>query len=94
MKAAVLVVLAALMIAAPALGKSGGHGAGKGHASRSAQHSSTSTSASAISSASTPGAGSSTTRHQNAPPAAPGRRVVEQDCSKPITLDGGNLKCK
>lgn len=28
------------------------------------------------------------------PPMAPSRRVTEQDCSKPVDLSAGNLKCK
>ena len=31
---------------------------------------------------------------RRAPPMDPKRKVNEQDCSKPVTLDGGNLKCK
>jgi len=33
-------------------------------------------------------------RYRNMPPPDPSRRVDEQDCSKPIELEGGNLKCK
>jgi hypothetical protein len=31
---------------------------------------------------------------RKAPPLDPGRKVNEQDCSKPIDLNAGNLKCK
>ena len=31
---------------------------------------------------------------RTAPPLDPSRRVNEQDCSKPIDLSAGNLKCK
>ena len=31
---------------------------------------------------------------RHAPPMDPRRKVNEQDCSKPVKLDGGNLKCK
>ena len=31
---------------------------------------------------------------RNAPALAPGRKVNEQDCSKPVDLSAGNLKCK
>ena len=31
---------------------------------------------------------------RHAPPMDPKRKVNEQDCSKPVKLDGGNLKCK
>jgi hypothetical protein len=31
---------------------------------------------------------------RNAPPMAPDRKIVEQDCSKPVDLSAGNLKCK
>ncbi len=31
---------------------------------------------------------------RNAPPLDPGRKVTEQDCSKPVDLFAGNLKCK
>jgi hypothetical protein len=31
---------------------------------------------------------------RKAPPMAPNRRVTEQDCSKPVDLSAGNLKCK
>jgi hypothetical protein len=29
-----------------------------------------------------------------APPLAPARRVVEQDCSKPVDWSAGNLRCR
>ena len=29
-----------------------------------------------------------------APPMDPNRKISEQDCTKPIVLDGGNLRCK
>jgi len=32
--------------------------------------------------------------HDPAPEPDPTRRISEQDCSKPIELDGGNLRCK
>ena len=28
------------------------------------------------------------------PEMAPGRRIAEQDCAKPVTLEQGNLRCK
>jgi hypothetical protein len=28
------------------------------------------------------------------PPMDPGRRVSEQDCSRPFAFDGGNLRCR
>lgn len=28
------------------------------------------------------------------PPMDPKRKITEQDCSKPVDLDGGNLRCK
>jgi hypothetical protein len=31
---------------------------------------------------------------RKAPPLAPARKVSTQDCSKPIALDGGNLRCQ
>ena len=31
---------------------------------------------------------------QPVPPLAPGRAVVEQDCSKPVDWSAGNLKCR
>lgn len=31
---------------------------------------------------------------RQAPPLAPDRTVNEQDCSKPVDVGGGNLKCK
>ena len=31
---------------------------------------------------------------RTAPPLDPSRKISEQDCSKPINLDGGNLRCK
>lgn len=31
---------------------------------------------------------------QRAPELAPGRRISEQDCSKPVDLTLGNLRCK
>ncbi|HXM80676.1 MAG TPA: hypothetical protein VN929_01995 [Burkholderiales bacterium] len=31
---------------------------------------------------------------RNPPPLDPGRKVAEQDCSKPIDLEAGNLRCK
>jgi len=31
---------------------------------------------------------------RGAPELAPGRRVSEQDCSKPVDLQAGNLRCK
>jgi hypothetical protein len=31
---------------------------------------------------------------RRAPPLAPDRKVNEQDCSKPVDLSAGNLKCK
>jgi hypothetical protein len=44
------------------------------------------------------GHGSSTNRARTdpryAPPMAPDRKVSEQDCSKPVDLTRGNLKCK
>jgi hypothetical protein len=30
----------------------------------------------------------------SAPPLAPGRTVAEQDCSRPVDLFSGNLKCR
>ena len=32
--------------------------------------------------------------HDPAPEPDPARKISEQDCSKPIVLDGGNLRCK
>ena len=32
--------------------------------------------------------------HDPAPEPDPTRRISEQDCTKPIQLDGGNLRCK
>ena len=43
------------------------------------------------------GGGGSSRRYQDprkAPPMDPSRRINEQDCSKPIDLTAGNLKCK
>ena len=42
------------------------------------------------------GGGSSQQREElrNPPPLDPKREVTEQDCSKPIDLTKGNLKCK
>jgi hypothetical protein len=31
---------------------------------------------------------------RNAPPMDPQRKVTEQDCTKPVDLSRGNLKCK
>jgi hypothetical protein len=31
---------------------------------------------------------------RHAPPMDPKRKVSEQDCSKPVNLEAGNLKCK
>ena len=31
---------------------------------------------------------------RGAPELAPGRKVSEQDCSKPVNLQAGNLRCK
>lgn len=31
---------------------------------------------------------------RKAPPMAPSRHVIEQDCSKPVDFSAGNLKCK
>jgi hypothetical protein len=28
------------------------------------------------------------------PPPDPNRKISEQDCTKPIVFDGGNLRCK
>jgi hypothetical protein len=33
-------------------------------------------------------------RYGPAPAPDPNRRISEQDCTKPIVLDGGNLRCK
>ena len=44
------------------------------------------------------GGGGSTLRggfgERKAPPLDPARKVSEQDCSKPIDLQAGNLRCK
>jgi len=48
-------------------------------------------------SASVGGGGGGGRRYEDplhAPPMDPKRKVNEQDCSKPVKLDGGNLKCK
>ena len=44
----------------------------------------------------TPGRGSSRLYRdpRGAPELAPGRKVSEQDCSKPVDLLAGNLRCK
>jgi hypothetical protein len=35
-----------------------------------------------------------TTSTSNPPPMDPNRKISEQDCTKPIVFDGGNLRCK
>jgi len=45
----------------------------------------------------TSGHGGSSRLHRDprgAPPLAPDRRISEQDCSKPVDLSAGNLRCK
>jgi hypothetical protein len=65
---------------------------GKGHAVLGA--------APASSSGGVQGRGGGSGRHdprldaRKAPPMARDRQVTEQDCSKPLAVSGGNLKCK
>jgi hypothetical protein len=40
------------------------------------------------------GSGMYGSRYGPAPAPDPNRRISEQDCTKPIVLDGGNLRCK
>jgi hypothetical protein len=51
---------------------------------------------SAAHSTAAPGRGSSRlhTDPRGAPELAPGRKVSEQDCSRPVDLQAGNLRCK
>jgi hypothetical protein len=46
------------------------------------------------SSAGSGGGGRRYTDPRKAPPLDPARKVSEQDCSRPIQLDSGNLRCK
>ena len=77
-----------LLCTSPALAKA--PGAGKGGAPFAASASTTTTSATAG------GGGSRLNRidPRRVPPLDPERKVIEQDCTKPVDLTGGNLRCK
>jgi hypothetical protein len=89
-KTAVLMFALSLASAAPA--------AGIGGASSSAASSSAASSGGSSASA----RGGSTNRtgggmygiYRRAPELEPSRKISEQDCTKPIVHDGGNLRCK
>ena len=82
----ITVVLLLLAFAIPVQAATGGKGKGFA-AAPSPAHTSTGT-----------GHGSSTLRTmrdpRRAPELDPGRKINEQDCSKPIDFGAGNLRCK
>src|SRR2546421_4735730 len=84
-----LLLALALLCTAPALAK--GPGGGKSGAPFGAVASTTSTSTT-----SGRGGGSRQTRidPRRIPPLDPERKVTEQDCTKPVDLTAGNLRCK
>jgi uncharacterized membrane protein len=91
--------LVALLGNAAAFAKSSGNSGGHGHGSSSASTSGTASTAahnrtSSASSGSGHGSTYSGAHYRNPPAMDPKRSVVEQDCSKPITQIGGNLRCK
>lgn len=78
-------------VAAGAAGGHGGHGNGKAHFGLAP--------AASAHSAGTAHAGSTVQNSlyrdpRSAPPLDPARQVLEQDCSRPVDLTRGNLKCK
>jgi hypothetical protein len=83
-----LVIL--LLIAASA------HAAKGGRAQFTAVQSGVAPGAGTIGGSSHAGGGGYGTRYdpRTAPPLDPARKVNEQDCSKPVDLAAGNLKCK
>jgi hypothetical protein len=78
-----------LLCASPALAKAPGAGKGGAPFAASATTSSTSTTSGG-------GGGNRVTRidPRQPPPLDPERKVTEQDCTKPVDLTAGNLRCK
>ena len=83
--------LLAAFIAYAALAKDGGHATARGSAGP--------TSGGTMAGTPHGGGGGSSMRGgmgelRPAPQMDPARKVTEQDCSKPVDLQGGNLRCK
>jgi len=84
-------LLLAAFVTSIALAKDGGHGNARGSAGPTTGGTM----------AGTPGGGGGGSSMRGgmgelrpAPEMDPARKVTEQDCSKPIDLQGGNLRCK
>ena len=95
-----LALLAIVLACFPALSA---WGAGTSHASRSSPSMETTGTARAASAATASGGGSTGRAGGSSmrggyrgpvPPPDPGRKISEQDCTRPMVLDGGNLRCK
>jgi hypothetical protein len=83
------IAIAALALPAGAAAKSGGHGqTGKGMIAFGAS------TAAARPGGTASGSARATGFHRDTPPADPTRKVSVQDCSRPISADGGNLLCR
>lgn len=92
------VLLLAAVFASTALG------AGKGHATPSGRHAGAMGSVPApVAGASAPAAGRAVRhsgggmagrQYRTPPELEPTRKISEQDCTRPIVIDGGNLRCK
>jgi hypothetical protein len=99
-KSAVLILALGLVSAAPAAGKGGSSPSAASSSAASSSAMGTGRVASVGSSASA--RGGSTNRsgggmygtYRPAPEFDPKRRINEQDCTKPIVHDAGNLRCK
>ena len=97
-----VLVLAALTFASVALaaGKGAGTSAGStaGATGKGQPTASTASTASRPGSMQSPRPGGSGamggTYYRNAPELDPTRKISEQDCTKPLAQDGGNLRCK
>jgi hypothetical protein len=85
-----LALIAALAAAGGAWGAGAAQGGGRGGWSAAGTGFSTST----ASGRGGTGSGRPETPRGEVPAPDPARKVSEQDCSRPIVLDGGNLRCR
>jgi hypothetical protein len=95
-----LAQLLALCVASTALGagtsgvSNSGASTGTMGASRSASGTSSSASGRSTTTTRFGGSGMYGSHYGPAPALDPKRKISEQDCTKPIVFDGGNLRCK
>jgi hypothetical protein len=94
-KTAVLMFALGLAFAAPAAGKGGrSSSAASSGAMGAGRFASGSSSASARGGSTNRTGGGMYGIYRSAPELDPKRKISEQDCTKPIVHDGGNLRCK